>query len=227
MVEYVFPHCSAHEKEIEKIDGINRLYAYPAIPRFENNSHVVILDSGAFGLSRSGGIMNLDYMKKLSEHYFKYSRENTLCIAPDKYLDPVQSILNFRKWRKNNLYENVTPVIQRESKNIVDIDNMKMQAAFYREFADTICIGNSGMYGKDALDVKLSVLLKYMKEDLKYRWIHILGAGYSLEDIQNWKNVGYFDSMDSRSYFITKDINAFGTFDAVENIRRIIECVRK
>lgn len=225
MPEFVFPHCAAYEDEIEKIDGINRLYAYPAIPRFENNSHVVILDSGAFGLSRSGGKMNMAYMKKLSAHYEKYHRDNTLCIAPDEFLNPTQSMLNLIKWHKNRLYSNVTPVIQRMVKGVINIADMKNQAEFYREYSDTVCVACVGIYGEDALDIKLSGLLKYLKEDLKYRWIHMLGAGYGLDDIRNWKKVGYFDSMDSRSYFITKDENAFGSFDPIVNIRRIVECL--
>lgn len=227
MPEFVFPHCAAYEDEIEKISGINRLYAYPAEPRFENNSNVVILDSGAFGLSRAGLTMNMSYMMKLSEHYKKFHRDNTLCIAPDEFLNPVQSMMNLVKWRKKGLYSNVTPVIQRSVKSVIDIHDMKEQAEFYREYADTICIALAGIYGEDALDVNLKVLLEYMKNTLNFRWIHILGVGYSLEDIKNWKKVGFFDSMDSRSYFITKEESAFGSFNPIENIRRIVKCMEE
>lgn len=107
------------------------------------------------------------------------------------------------------------------------LDELKMQAEYYREYSDTICVANAGMYGHEALLSRIDVLLNYIKKDLCYRRIHILGAGYSLEDINNWKKVGNFDSLDSRAYFITKDINAFGSFSPTENIRRIIECSRK
>lgn len=227
MLEYVFPHCQKNEKEIEKIKGISRLYAYPCEPHFENESKIVILDSGAFGLSRYGAKITLPYMIKLSAHYEKFAKSNTLCIAPDEFLNPVQTMKNFRTWQRNNLFSKITPVLQRSVKKIVNIDELKMQAEYYREYSDTVCVANAGMYGHEALLSRMDVLLRYIKKDLDYQWIHILGAGYSIEDIDNWKKVGNFDSLDSRAYFITKDINAFGSFSPTENIRRIIECSRK
>lgn len=227
MLEYVFPHCQKHEKEIEKIKRISRLYAYPCEPHFENESKIVILDSGAFGLSRYGAKITLPYMIKLSAHYEKFAKSNTLCIAPDEFLNPVQTMKNFRTWQRNNLFSKITPVLQRSVKKIVNIDELKMQAEYYREYSDTVCVANAGMYGHEALLSRMDVLLRYIKKDLDYQWIHILGAGYSIEDINNWKKVGNFDSLDSRAYFITKDINAFGSFSPTENIRRIIECSRK
>lgn len=166
-------------------------------------------------------------MIKLSAHYEKFAKSNTLCIAPDEFLNPVQTMKNFRTWQRNNLFSKITPVLQRSVKKIVNIDELKMQAEYYREYSDTVCVANAGMYGHEALLSRMDVLLRYIKKDLDYQWIHILGAGYSIEDIDNWKKVGNFDSLDSRAYFITKDINAFGSFSPTENIRRIIECSRK
>ena len=74
---YVFPHFKVKENEIKKIQGISRLFAYTKEPHFENKGQKFILDSGAYGLSLSGGKIDLKYMKKLNEHYLKYSNKNT------------------------------------------------------------------------------------------------------------------------------------------------------
>lgn len=233
MLEYVFPHCKRFEKQIEAVKGISRLYAYPGTPRFVNQSKIVILDSGAFGISRYNKYaMNKEYMLKLSEHYEYYSSlsNNTLCVAPDVFTDPIKSMSNFRKWHKLGLYRRITPVLQRSFKNSVNIDELKQQADIYREYSNTVCIANSGMYGTQARAAGYSKFIRYLKEELEYEWIHILGAGFNLEDISAWKDVGYFDSMDSRAYFLcceSNDRTAFGTLDPVENIRRIIKCVNE
>jgi hypothetical protein len=95
---YIFPHFKAKENEIKKIQGISRLFAYPKAPHFENQGQKVILDSGAYGLSLSGGKIDLKYMEKLNEHYLKYANNKTLCIAPDEFLNPYQSMKNFKIW---------------------------------------------------------------------------------------------------------------------------------
>lgn len=224
---YVFPHCARKEAEIEKIKGISRLYAYPCLPRFENEAPLTILDSGAYALSQKGGKMGITYMEKLSQHYAKYytNKSLTLCIAPDEFLNPVQSMLNFRAWQKKHLFSNITAVIQAESKNRIDMQNLKYQADFYRKFTDTACFSNNNLTNEEAKLFKLEELFKYMKK-LGYKWIHVLGAGWSIDDILEWKKIKYFDSMDSIAYYSTKDIEAFGSLDPIQNIRRISECFR-
>lgn len=225
MAEFVFPHCAAHGDEIEKIKGINRLYAYPATPRFNNDSNIVILDSGAYGLSVSGQKMNTAYMMKLSEHYEKYHSDNTLCIAPDEFLNPVQSMLNLRKWLSKGLYKDVTAVIQAESKNRINLDGLIYQADYYKCYTDTACFSNNCLTGAEAQYLRIERLFEYMKS-IGYKWIHILGAGWNIQDIKDWMRISYFDSMDTIAYYATRDIKAYGSLNPVENIRRIGQCIK-
>lgn len=217
---YVFPHCAAHEDDIRKIQGISRLFAYPARPHRDNNGEALILDSGAFGLSVSGRKMTIPYMRRLSEHYEKYGGENTICIAPDVYLSPMQSIWNMRMWHKMGLYPHVAAVMQPEREGVVDIKQLAWQAEYYRKYTDVICLSVNKIRGEIASAFEIERIFKYAKS-IGYRWIHVLGAGWSIKDIRAWKQIQYFDSMDSIAYYSTRDKNAFGSLDPVKNIKTI------
>ena len=220
---YVFPHCAAKEKEIEKIQGISRLFAFPKKPTFKNNGRITILDSGAFGLSMHKRKMNLVYMKKLSSHYEKFAGNNTLCIAPDEFGNPMQTIWNFKKWLNNGFYKNITPVIQPFERKKVNLDDYKRQAEFYINYSKTICISNWGFYAYDAKTYKIDRFVQYLRS-LGFEWIHCLGAGWSLDDVKEWQEIGT-DSIDSIAYYL-KEKNGFGSSDVVQNIYKIREILK-
>lgn len=223
---YVFPHFKPKENEISKIQGISRLFAYPKEPHFENNGKKVILDSGAFGLSLSGGKINLEYMKKLNYHYLKYANDKTLCIAPDEFLNPLQSMQNYKKWIDNGFYKDITSVLQCSKKGYIDIKEILEQLKFYSKYkVKTYCFSNNGLTGENAISSDLNKIFIFMKEKMNVEWIHILGAGWNLEDIKNWMSIGNFDSMDSIAYYNTKDINEFGSLNPIDNIKKILEVV--
>lgn len=224
MVEYVFPHCRKYEKEIRKIKGISRLFAYPKAPHFDNRGKVVILDSGAFGLSLQGRKITKNHMQKLNKHYRKYARENTLCIAPDIFLNPMESMWNMRTWFKNNYYPHVTAVIQCTQKGWIDLNDLKYQADYYSNFTNEFCFSNNGLTGEMAQYFRLERLFEYMKKNLNAKWIHILGAGWSLKDIKDWMKISYFDSMDSIAYYQCNE-GEFGGLDPVENIKNVCQVV--
>lgn len=227
MAVWVCPHCpkKSAEKEIEKIQGLNRLYAFPCEPKFINSS-LVILDSGAFGLSQSGGKINFKYMQRLSEHYEKYYRKNVLCVAPDEFANPEQSMMNFQKWHKNKLFSHISPVLQCERKNEINIDSLKFQADFYREKADTIFFSNAFLYGRHSKILKVEKVFEYCKQ-IGFEWVHCLGAGWDIEDVKIWAQMNCLDSFDSIAYYTTKDIDTFGSLNPVENVKEIIKCIRE
>ena len=165
---YVFPHFKAKENEIKKIQGISRLFAYPKEPHFENNGNKVILDSGAFGLSLSGRKINLNYMKKLNEHYIKYANKNTLCIAPDEFLNPQQSMKNFKIWMENDFYKNITAVLQCSEKGIVNNKEIIEQLNFYSKYnVKTYCFSNNALTGEMAISYDLNKIFRFMKDKMK------------------------------------------------------------
>lgn len=223
---WVCPHCpkKSAEREIEKIEGLARLYAYPCEPRFENKG-LVILDSGAFGLSQSGGIMNLDYMKKLSAYYERYYRENVLCVAPDSFLNPLQSLMNFKTWHKNKLFKNITPVLQCEKKYVIEEKRLLQQADFYKDYSENIFFSNPSLNFEMSKSQNIEKILKKIKQ-MGYKWIHNLGAGWNIEDIKGWSTVSALDSFDSIAYYTTKNINEFGTLNALNNVKKVIECLK-
>ena len=220
MSVWVCPHCPkiSAEKEIEKIEGLNRLYAFPCEPQFKNNG-LVILDSGAFGLSQSGGKMNFAYMKRLSEHYEKYYRENMLCVAPDEFLNPMQSMLNFQKWHKSGLFKHISPVLQCEKKFVINAHSILQQAEFYKTYSDTIFFSNPALTAKMSKAQGIEKILKKIKE-MGYKWIHNLGAGWDIEDIKRWRDMQYLDSFDSIAYYQ----KTFGNGNILENVNDIVNC---
>lgn len=219
---YVFPYCHKYEKEISQIKNINRLFAFPNIPTFDNKA-LVILDSGAFALSQSKKKITSKYMFELSEYYHKYSKQynNILCIAPDVFKNPLASISNIKKWRYFNLYKNITPVLQNSQSLIIDKDELIYQIDFYASLGyKTLCYS---IFGANAILHKqqhIEEVFLYAKEK-GIKHIHCLGAGWSLEDIKVWIEIKGWDTMDSIAYYATKNINEFGSLNPIENIYSI------
>lgn len=220
---WVCPHCPkvSAEREIEKIEGLARLYAYPCEPRFENGG-LVILDSGAFGLAQSGGHMNFAYMQKLSEHYEKYYRAGMICVAPDVGSNPCKSMMNIQKWYANNLFEHICPVLQSETKLYFNERSMLEQAEFYRKYSDKVLIGTPKITGKQAKATHLDDLFHKLKQ-MGYKWIHKLGVGWNIEDIKYWRDMKYLDSFDSISYYTAKSTKDFGSVDILDNVKTILK----
>lgn len=223
---WVCPHCpkKSAEREIEKIDGLARLYAFPCEPRFENGG-LVILDSGAFGLFHSGGKITFAYMQMLSAHYQKYYRENMICVAPDVARNPVQSMLNFQKWNKNKLFQHITPVIHSDNKLSFNEKAMLDQAEYYREYSDKILVGAPKITGKQAKATHLDSVFVKLKQ-MGYRWIHKLGVGWNIDDIKSWRDIQGLDSFDSISYYTAQDKKDFGSIDILDNVNSILEVMR-
>jgi hypothetical protein len=240
---YVVPYNSALEGEIKKIESVQgRLKAfpganykkgdytcsnYPYYVNFENRYNTVILDSGAFGLSKANKEIDDEYMFYLSQFY-EFNREiinaeNIICVAPDKFLNPQQSMYNFIKWRKCN-YGDVAAVLQSTRKGFADYRDLIKQAEFYSKYTDTIFFSNPGLKGDDARAYHLDKLFEYLKTKLSTKWVHILGAGWSLKDIKSWIDIGNFDSLDSIAYYT--EPMAYNANTPIEAIRRIMEVAR-
>lgn len=218
---YVFPHFAPREKQIQEIEGLSRLFAYPATPSFKNKGRITILDSGAFALSCKNQKMNQDYLKRLSNYYEKYYQDSVICVAPDEFLNAAQSMYNYKKWLSYHYFSKVCPVIQADYKYIINIKDLIYQADFYSEYSDIILFSNNALTGKAAKELKLERLFKYMKTKLNVKWIHVLGAGWDLDDIKEWLTIDYFDSLDSIAYY-----NDCSPDSALKNIENILEIIQ-
>lgn len=221
---YVFPKYKEREREIEKIKGLARLYAFPNKPTIKDDSPLVILDSGAYNLYSNGGHIDAGYMVRLSNHYKNFNKENVICVAPDVFLNPQQSMYNLYKWTNKGLYNNVAAVLQCERMNYLDIEMLKSQVDYYLNFTSIIFFSNNGLTGKLAKAFKIEELFKYMKEK-GVKWIHVLGAGWNINDIEDWNSIKHFDSFDSIAYYATKDEREFGSLDAISNINKILDVI--
>lgn len=238
---YVIPHFSALESEINEMSEVKgrlkafpvlrqdfRLYKkedYPYLVNFASHVEKIILDSGAFALSQAKRIIDKAYLTALEQYYFYNADERCICVAPDVFLNPTQSMYNFQKWRAMSDIK-VAAVLQADRKGSFDVNNLMKQAEFYRKYTDIIFFSNPALTAERAKNLKIQKLFRYMKLELDVKWIHNLGAGWNLKDIQDWQKIGYFDSMDSIAYYTTTDVSEFGSLEPIENIKKIMEVTK-
>lgn len=198
-----------------------RLYAFPTIP--EENPF--ILDSGAFGLSKSGQRMNVAYLENLYQYYKQYPGWH---VAPDVFLNPFQTMKNFEKWVKKYPDCQVWPVIQFAYKK-VEWAIIKYQLDFYADFFDrleVIFLSNPSLrFGNYLFDI-----FQIIKDYCEVAWLHNLGAGWDIEDITGYSKMPGLDSIDSISYYknLSYDRKYVSKEEAtLKNVNQILECLKK
>jgi len=192
--------CAAHKQLAPQLNEFNRLYAFPTVPDLDGQ-HKIILDSGAFGLSKSGRKMDAQYLNDLALHYQKYGQQkNVFCIAPDVFKNSHQSIRQYKDFTQRYPNIKVVPVLQFQTKNI-DLFNAKKQIDEYSRLSNSgmICVSNNKFNPVKQFD-ELQYIVKKIRHKFKHVWIHVLGAGYSHNNVKDWLKTGV-DSIDSISYY--------------------------
>ncbi len=183
-----------------KCVGFSKLYAFPRDPE-PPEGELRILDSGAFGLSKAGRQtrMSADYMRRLAEYYRCFGNvAGTVCVAPDVFGDPDQTLRQWRWWRTEG-FPSVAPVIQFPRKRL-DLNSVVAQCRAYVPWnPEFVCISNPGLWAVQA-EAQLRVVLSITRELLRPAWVHVLGAGWDIEDILAWSRLG-FESIDSIAYY--------------------------
>lgn len=192
---YVCPHFDGMTPEMSEHA---RLYAYPCQP--EAPSSLVILDSGAFGLSQRGRQIGIAHMRQLAEHYRPYAGQpGYICIAPDAYLDPRLTMRNWQWWQ-DHIGLPVAPVIQFTREGQIDVYHGLQQADYYARWQPAaLAISNPALtaYGSAGL----AVICATVRRNHPHAWLHNLGAGWTPTDIADWRQSGLFDSIDSTAYY--------------------------
>lgn len=190
--------------------NFSRLYAYPEKPeQIENENEFIILDSGAFSLSKQGKQINKEYMLKLNNHYLNCNASNEfpiLAVAPDVFLNPFSTMKNYEYWKSQN-YCNVCPVLQFSINKIIDYSSIKEQLDFYKEYPNSkiIFLSNPGLFAIEAISQDINRILSLIKS-YGYEWVHMLGAGWDAQDIVNWMKVKNLDSIDSIAYYNVREL---------------------
>lgn len=251
-MKYVIPYNRSIESEINKMSSVKarlrafpagcqdfRLYSeedYPYKINFPAHVERIILDSGAFSLSQTGGTMDNNYFEALLQFYCYNADERCFCVAPDKVFDPVTSMHQFIKfqqlmqtrksWGLNIENIKIAAVLQAEHTKTLNMKSLLKQAEFYLKYTDVVFLSNPYLTSKAARMFRVQKLLKQLKQ-MGVKYIHILGAGWSIEDINGWLNIGYADSLDSIAYYTTTDEKEFGSLDPLENIKSIMGAVEE
>jgi hypothetical protein len=199
MSKFVFPIPPKLEG---KLINVNKLVAYPRFPEKPDKNCFTIIDSGAFSLYQAGLEIHEKYLKGLAKHYNKYQSKKYKCVAPDVFTKPKKSIENFKLFK--SLYPELKfyPVFQFNKLKQIDMLSFYTQIQFYKDInLDTIFISNPFLRAVEAKNQGLEDCIKEIKKVFKNSWVHILGAGWDLEDIQKWFSIKDIDSIDSISYY--------------------------
>jgi len=192
--------CPAYDRMPVEMLAHSRLYAFPRKPEPPAADGLVLLDSGAYGLAQHGAAIGLRHMARLAEHYQPYAREDGYrCIAPDVYLNPGQTMDNWRWWREQ--YElPVAPVIQFPKARRLDLWTTRKQAQFYARWEPTfVAVSNPGLRALEAREAP--VVCRMVREITGATWLHNLGAGWDPDDLARWRDLDCFDSVDSVAYY--------------------------
>ena len=190
---------TASNKKLD-LSRFNRLYAFPTIPAIDQK-YKIILDSGAFALSKSGGKMDTTYIASLAQHYKKYGKQlNVFCIAPDVFKNPHKSLVQYKDFIKLFPDIPIAPVLQFQHTNI-DLFNAYKQVGEYSRLSKSkmICISNN-KFNPVKQTEELRYLVKKIRSKFKDVWIHVLGAGYNHNNVKDWIALGV-NSIDSISYY--------------------------
>lgn len=200
--------CPVPMAMTERLLPLPRLYAYPSLPEPVEDAPLVILDSGAYGLFQRRRQMDHRYMRSLSDHYRKCGASDKLpCVgvAPDSFLRPDVTLEQFDRWNRSG-FARVAPVIQFFRKGHLDWAMLPEQVQCYREYGpQVVMLSNPGLRGRDAIDLGINEIAAAVKEHTGAKWLHVLGAGWSLRDVRDWSMATAVDSIDSIAYYTSRE----------------------
>lgn len=177
-----------------------RLYSFPTEPDPPAPASFLVLDSGAWGMSKRGRAIDEFYMRDLAIHYQYYQqrwRGAVHCIAPDVYLAPKATVANYKVWRQRWGVP-VVPVIQFERVGRLDMRVADWQARFYAPTRPPwLAISNPALRASEA--GLMATITRLVRAVTGAEWLHCLGAGWDPLDTAAWLDLG-FDSVDSVAY---------------------------
>lgn len=171
--------------------------------------------------------MNEQYMCDLSRHYHKYADNRTICVAPDVVQDPLETMKNYKKWINSGKYPDIAPVMQLLEKSRIEKTALKYQIDYYTAFFGVRTILFALCQRSDiAIYSGIGEITEYARSK-GVEYIHMLGAGWDMDDVRCWAQSGLVDSIDCTSYYNSDRRHKFGSNDPVENAKKIIECIRE
>lgn len=185
----------------------HRLYAYPQPPEPPPAGGFTILDSGAFGLAKAGAPMSNAHLVRLREHYLRWQAERVLCIAPDEFLNAHISMRRFEEWHTAASSPPIVPVIQFHRKRKIDAYSAMKQVEFYSAFPlprydgrAVFAISNPMLRANEATH-EWRTVAAIVRRAIPDAWLHVLGAGWDVHDVANWRDLNAYDSIDSIAYY--------------------------
>lgn len=219
-----------------KLLDYNRLYAYPTIPEPLHNAEFIILDSGAYALSKFKGKMTNNYINNLAIHYAKYkTNNNIICVAPDRGGDYKTTIKQFEYYLTNYEY-NISPVLQFSGHDF-NWYELKFQIEYYKQNlknVEFIFFAKRGAYSYELKDVEITKKIEYVLKELECKWIHFFAAGWGINEVKQFANFHKYISIDTINYYqaavdYTKNLSEWGwaCSDKIKNAQYNVQIANK
>lgn len=130
----------------------------------------------------------------------------TLCVAPDALFEPERTMRQWRIWydelparRGGKRSPRVYPVIQMRRREQIDLYTAARQAQFYGRH-DVVFFSNPFLTASQAKRACVRELFAVLREYTRCRRLHVLGAGWTPEDVAGWRELGA-DSIDSIAWY--------------------------
>lgn len=192
--------CTHFDGMPQEMKVLSRLYAFPIEPEPPPDDGLVILDSGAFGLSQRGQRIGIGHMQRLALYYKPYINQSGYhCIAPDVFLEPELTMRNWEWWQEYVKLP-VVPVIQFPKLKRIDVYSALCQAQYYAPWRpEFVAISNPGLAAMESNGIVETCIL--VRQLAGAGWLHYLGAGWSPSDLTVWRDLACFDSLDTVAYY--------------------------
>lgn len=207
MPEFIFPEWS--DAHVDASDPRTTLLVPFGRGAIALQSHQrVVLDSGAFARSfqKMSERVSADvWMKQLAAWYritrAQHGDRVRWCVAPDVFGNPMRTYEYWQQWHEHYPDVPVVPVIQLWPKRPRDLMVVIREAKRYPN-QPIIMLSNPAGMNATAWGPLLDTMCKAIREHTGATHIHLLGAGWSLEDIARYQHVTQLDSLDSITYYL-------------------------
>ncbi|GEM_PF-6280337 len=172
----------------------------------------LVLDSGAFARSFQKPADRApvqEWMRDLAAWYREaraiYGERLRWCVAPDVFGDPRATWQQWCMWQEASPDVPVAPVIQLWPGKPLDLYTIQQEAKRYG-VQPVVCLSNpakitAARWGS-ALEAACSLIRDACGQEC---WIHLLGAGWSQEDVIGYARVPGLDSIDSITYYLAAE----------------------
>ena len=169
----------------------------------------IVLDSGAFARSFLKPAERQpveEWMRDLARWYraarVRYAERLRWCVAPDVFGDPRATWTQWQAWQATSPDVPVAPVVQLWPNKPLDLWTIQQESRRYGP-RPIVCLSNPAKITAARWGTTLEAACALIRVACGANtWIHLLGAGWSQEDVLGYLAVPGLSSIDSLTYYL-------------------------